>query len=95
MLPSRPINKADILNAEKILGPNLESLKGKLTRTTPSKVLSNALDDLPTKLLEQHKKVTLGVDIMFVNKIIPFMIMTSGAIHFGMAEMIKKEKNLL
>ena len=52
MLPNFPINKVYILHAEEILGPNLESLKGKRAKTTRSKVLLNSLDDLPTELLE-------------------------------------------
>jgi len=62
---------------------NLATLKGKTTRTM-----------LPAELLEQHKNVTLAIDMMYVNRTIPFMIMTSCTIHFGMAEMIKKWKNL-
>jgi len=52
----------------------------------------HALDDLPEELLKQHKNVTLAVDIMYVNKVIPFIITTSHNIHFGTAEMIKNEK---
>jgi len=52
MFPNCPIHKADILRAEEILGTNLGSLKGKMTRKTPSKVRINALDDLPDELLE-------------------------------------------
>jgi len=92
MLSNCPINKADILYAEEILGLNLGSLKGKTTTTTPSKVLINTLDDLPTDLLEHHKNVKLAIDIMYVNKTIPFIITKSRAIHFRMAEMIKNEK---
>jgi hypothetical protein len=64
MLLNCPINKSDILRAEEILGPNLGSLKGKTTRKTPSRVHIQALDDLPDNLLQQHKNVTLTVDIM-------------------------------
>ena len=45
-------------------------------------------------LLEQHKNLTLAIDMMYVNRTITFMIMTSCTIHFGMAEIIKKWKNL-
>jgi hypothetical protein len=93
MLPNCPINKSDIICTEEILGPNLGSLKGKTTRKTPSRVHITALNDLPDELLEQHKNVTLAVDIMYINKVIPFIIMTSHNIHFGTAEMIKNEKN--
>ena len=37
------------------------------------------------------RNVNLAVDIMYINEI-PFVIMTSWAIHFGMAELIKNEK---
>ena len=68
MLPNCPINKVDILRAEEILGPNLASLKGKTTRTTPSKVQINTLVNLPTNLLEHHKNVTLSIDICMLTK---------------------------
>jgi len=63
-----------------------------MTKTTPSKVLINTLDNLPTELLEHHRNVTFAVDIMYVNKTIPFIITTSYTIHIRMAEMIKKTK---
>jgi len=93
MLTNCPFNKVNILRIEEILGPNLGSLTGKMTRTTQSKVQINTLDDLPTKLLEHHRNVTLTIDIMHINKTIPFIITTSWAIDFGTAEMIKNGKN--
>jgi len=53
--------------------------------------LINALDDLPEGMLEEHGNITLVTDIMYINKI-PFIVMTSRAIHFGTIEMIKDEK---
>ena len=91
MLPNCPINKSDIVRAEEILGPNLGSLKGKTTRKTPSRVHIMALNDLPDELLEQHN-IKLAIDIMYINKVIPFINTTSCNIHFGMAEMIKNER---
>ena len=41
-------------------------------------------------MLEEHDNVTLSVDIMYINGI-PFMMTTSGAIHFSTAEMIINE----
>jgi hypothetical protein len=81
---------------KKYLEPkNLGSLKGKSARTTPSRVQINSLDNIPTELLDSHNNVTLAIDIMYLNKTIPFMIMTSRAIHFGTAEMRKNKKRPL
>jgi len=60
-----PNNKAAILCAEEILGPNIGSLKAKMTRKL-SRVQRHALDDLPEELLEKHKNVTYAVDIMYL-----------------------------
>jgi len=91
MLPNCPITKADIIHAEEILGPNLGSLKGKMTRTKPLKVTINTYNELPKGMLDKHGNVTLAVDIMYINGI-PFVMTTSRAIHFGTAELIKNEK---
>jgi len=90
MIPSCPITKEDIIQAEDILGPNLVSLKRKTVRKTPERVVLNSLDNLPNELLTEHGNVTIAIDIMYINGI-PFMMTTSQAIHFGTAEMIKNE----
>ena len=90
LTPNCPITKEDIICAEDILGPNLGSLKGKMTRKTTERVTLNSLDNLPNELLSEYGNVTISVDIMYINKI-PFMMTTSHTIHFGTAEMIKNE----
>ena len=93
MLPNCPITRADIIRAEEILGPSLGSLRGKTTRTKPSKVTINKYNEMPEEIFDKHGEVTLAVDIMYINGI-PFVMTTSRAIHFGTAELIKNEKNL-
>jgi len=93
MLPNCPITKDDIIRAEEILGPNLGSLKGKTTRAKPSRVIIGPYNQLPTDILEKYGDITRAVDIMYINKI-TFVMTTSRAIHFGMAKIIKNEKNI-
>jgi len=44
-------------------------------------------------MLEEHRNVTLAVDIMYINKI-PFVVTLCRAIRFGTIEMIKDERKL-
>jgi len=53
----------------------------------------NTYNEFPAEMLKKHGDVTLAVDIMYINEI-PFVMMTSWAIHFGTAELIKNEKIL-
>ena len=91
LLPNIPISIKDILNAEKIFGPNLGSLKGKTTRSTPQVIQSKEID-LPHDIKELYGDVELSGDIMFINKII-FFISISHKIKFGTAEVLKKPKS--
>jgi len=75
------------MHAEDILGPNLGSLKGKMTIMKPSRVIMNTCNELPKGMLEKHSDVTLTIVIMYINKI-SFVKTTSQVIHFGTAELI-------
>ena len=75
-----PVTVPDVDVATKIWGKNIDSLKGKTTRSKPN-VVARDLVKVPTKLLNLHKEVFLTADIFFVNKI-PFLLTLSRKIYF-------------
>jgi hypothetical protein len=84
--PNCPITSCDIHAANDIFGPDVGSLKGKTTRSTPSKVRPGIID-IPAEIMSHYRNVTICADIMFVNKI-PFLVTISRSIKFGTAEML-------
>ena len=56
----------DVDIAIKILSPDIGSLKGKSIRSQPPPVRDNLIQ-IPTELTQEHKNLTLCIDIMFVN----------------------------
>ena len=66
-----PVTTEDVDIAEAIYGPDVPSLKGKLTRGKPSPVVQDYVDIPPELLFRQHN-IDLCVDTFFVNGI-PFL----------------------
>jgi hypothetical protein len=85
-----PVTKADIQAAEDIFGPNLGSLKGKTVRR-PNEHVVAGMDAVPAEILELHDKMTLAIDIMFVNKI-AFFVTTCREIKFGTVEALPNRR---
>ena len=79
---------SDVTRAEKIYGKDIHALKGKNTRTKPKPVVIDYLV-MPENILENNEKITLSIDIMFVNKI-PFVTTISQHIKFTTVEAIQK-----
>ena len=84
------VTRTDILATEDILGPEVGSLKGKTVRIGAKSVQVD-LEQVPVTIMERYRRVTLGADIMFVNKI-PFFVTISRAIKFGTLELLKNRK---
>jgi len=86
MIPYCNITRQDILRAEDIFGPNLGSVKGKMTRR-PTIHVPITWTQVPEDILWEHRNVTIVVYIMAINEI-AFVVSISRNIHFGNAELI-------
>jgi hypothetical protein len=90
MLDDCKITVQDIKNAEDIFGPDIFALKGKTTRTKPTKVQLEYLE-VPAEILERHRKIILAVDIMYVQGIM-FFVSISRFLKFTTAQYIESRK---
>ena len=86
-----PVTPADVEAAEYILGPDIGSLKGKMTWPSPPMVDPPVIG-IPADMLKQYQKVTLCVDIMYVNKV-AMLVSISRKIKFGTIEIIPNNKS--
>ena len=75
LLKDCPISNTDIINANKIFGPDLANIRGKTVRRKPARVQTEYVD-IPREILDIHRYVTLVADVMFVNKV-PFLVSAS------------------
>ena len=83
-LANCPITHRDIHIARDVYGPNLGSLKGKTVRRTIPHVPSG-IDPIPDELIKRHPRVTIAVDIFFINHI-PFLLSLSRGLKFMTVE---------
>jgi len=84
LLKDCPISNADIINANRIFGPDLANIRGKKVRRKPEHV-NTEIVEIPKHILEIQKSVTLVADVMFVNKV-PFLISSSRNINLTTIE---------
>jgi hypothetical protein len=73
-----------VQNAHRIFGPDLAGVRGQTVRWPPDSVTTNHTQILHA-LLEQHQRVTLVVDAMFVNGI-PFLLSMARGLNLVTAE---------
>jgi hypothetical protein len=73
-----------MINANRIFGPNLTGVRGPTVRRPLESVTTNHIQ-IPRALLERHQRVTLAVDVMFVNGV-PFLVSVSRGLNLVTAE---------
>ena len=86
------ITAQDAKNAFTIYGPDEGALRGKMVRTTPKKVETKSLFQLPKEIFEKHKFVTIAIDIFYFDSI-SFFLTISRNIHFYTIEKIEDREN--
>jgi len=90
LLRNCPVEKRHIMAAEDIFGPNVGSLKGKTARRSTPHVVTDK-DPVPADILQRYERITLAIDIMFVNTV-PFFITISRGIRFGTVESLNNRQ---
>ena len=91
LMPNCPVTRDDVKVANAIFGPSIVGLKGKTVRRTEPHVREGEVQSMPPEIMAKYKNVTLGGDVMFVNKI-RFFVTISRHIQFGTVEMISDAK---
>ena len=86
-----PVTPADIEAAEYIFGLDIGSLKGKTMRCNPL-IIDSPVTTIPAGVLKCYQKVTLCVDIMYVNKV-AMLVSISRKIKFATIEVIPNNKS--
>ena len=89
-LKNCPVQREDVAAAEDMFGPDVSSLKGKTARTHSEQVRVQVLP-IPVVIMERCRNVTLGVDIMKINKI-PFLVTISRSMRFGTVELLANQR---
>ena len=80
MLKDSPVTSQDVDVALKIWGPSVALLKGKTVRCKPPFVMEDVIE-VPREIWQLHKRVTLTIDIFFVNGV-PYFVTFSLRICF-------------
>ena len=80
MLKDSPVTSQDVDVALKIWGPSVALLKGKTVRRKPPFVMEDVIE-VPREIWQLHKRVTLAIDIFFVNGV-PYFVTFSLRICF-------------
>ncbi len=84
MILNCPVTPNAVQNAHHIFGPDLAGVRGQTVRRPLDSVTTNYVQ-IPHVLLEQHQRVTLAVDVMFVNGI-PFLVSIARGLNLVTAE---------
>ena len=67
-------------------------LRGKSTRSTPKRVHTQDLYQLPKDFYDKYQYLTIAIDIFFLNAT-PYLLTISRDIHFYTVEKLKNREN--
>jgi hypothetical protein len=84
MILNCPVTPSAVQNANRIFSPDLAGVRGRTVQRPPESVTTNYVQ-IPGALLEQHQRVTLAVDVMFVNRV-PFLVSVARGLNLVTAE---------
>ena len=94
-LINSPITREAAKIAIDLWGPSVANLKGKTTRAKSDSVKTgvDVITPLPPQILEFHAIVTLGIDVMKVNRLL-FLVSYGRVINFGTTTELANMKTL-
>ncbi len=90
MLKDSPVTSQDVDVALKIWGASVALLKGKTVRHKPPLIMEDVIE-VPKEIWQLHKRVTLTIDIFFVNGV-PYFVTFSLRICFLLVMHLQNQK---
>jgi hypothetical protein len=91
MISGCPVTIHDVKLAQTIYGKDIYSIRSKTVRRKPSSVQDDIIMPVPPSILTHYRKITLCVDLFFINKI-PFFCTISRKILFMTVQPLKNRK---
>lgn len=89
-LANSTVTAQDVINARKIFGPDIGSIKGKTVRRREPHV-EIIIRPIPSDIMNRHREVVVCFDVMYVNNI-AFLVSISRAIKFCTAEALANRR---
>jgi len=77
------VRRRDVIIASDIYGNSTDIMKGKTVRKTEKHVREDATMDVPRNIMDRYSNVSLSVNIMFVNGVAFFVVISRHINHIA------------